>query len=205
MQKISLTLNIILLLAVGFLMAQHFKTNETNLSEEPDAISLNEGRSGKIAFINIDSLDAKYQFILDSVKEIKKEEKRSSRELELNIKAAEAKSLKYQQEAAYMTQAKYEAAQLDMESEARKIQELEASLTDKMRAKRLKAEKTYQDNLYSYLEEFNRDEKYDFILAMSGISSILWAKDTLDITQPILEHLNGEYLDSLVSKEDGNK
>ena len=201
----SLVLNVILLLAVGFLMAQHFKSNDDINLEEPIVNSVKEGNSGKIAFVNIDSLDSKYQFILDSVKEIQKEEKRSSKKLESTIKQAEAKSLEYQEKAAYMTQAQYEAAQKDMESEARKVQELETTLTNKMVAKRREAEKTYQDNLYSYLEEFNEKEQYDYILGMSGISSILWAKDTFDITQPILEHLNGEYLESLVSQEDGKE
>ena len=198
MQKISLVLNIILLLAVGYLMGQHFKKPKASVTTNEVAAADQLARGeGKIAFVNIDSLDANYQFIIDSVKEIQRSENRSKRKLETSIQAAEKKSLDYQQQAAYMTQAAYEAAQKDMETEAMKIQKLEAIETEKIYKKREIAEKTYQNNLYTLLEKYNKDKDYDYIFGMSGISNILWAKDTFNITQPILEELNLDYLNLL--------
>ena len=56
-----------------------------------------------------------------------------------------------------------------------------------------------RDSLNHFLEIYNKDKKYDFILAKSG-DNILMANARYDITQDVINGLNKRY-----KKSDANK
>ena len=60
-----------------------------------------------------------------------------------------------------------------------KLKEEEAALTDSI-----------HNDLMTYLKEFNKSNKFDFILGYSRGGGILFANDSLDITKKVIEGIN---------------
>ncbi|HEY1040941.1 MAG TPA: OmpH family outer membrane protein, partial [Bacteroidia bacterium] len=150
--------------------------------------------NSKIAYINIDSLDMKYEYIEDKSKEIKN--KQAAIEGQLSSMYA-----KFQQDVADLQQ----AAQAGLRSEA-ELKKEEAALQQRQyeianKEKQLQTlsedvantQAAMLQNVSKFIEKFNNG-KYDFILAYtSNISSVLYAKPDLEITTEVVNGLNEEY------------
>lgn len=194
MQKLSLVLNFILLAAVAFLFVKEYGKKDSQEMSETESQSENTSNyEGRIAFVNIDSLDMNYQYIIDEYDRLEKESIRNQRKLENRLMSAEGEYQQLQKEAPYMTMVQAEEAQKRLESLAAEIQNLERRMANDLRDSQANANATYRKNLMAFLEQYNEDKNYDYILGLSSIGSILWAKDTFDITEPVLDHLNTEY------------
>lgn len=202
MQRTLLVLNVILLAAVGYLYFQVFgkpvpyKIVDTRLSHDQS-----KDYEGRIAFVNIDTLDLKYQYIIDEYERLEKEQKRNQRKLENKLMSAETEYQQLQKDAPYMTQEQAGAAQNRLETLSIQIQDMEQRMAGDLRDLQTNANETYRNNLMSYLEDYNKERNFDYILGFSAIGSILWAKDTFDITKPVLDHLNTEYSKMLEESE----
>jgi len=205
MQKISLALNIILLLAVGYLFGQHFKEKtddrtkgSVEVTSEPESVA----SSRRMAFVNVDSLDTKYQYIIDFYEDLEKAKKRGQTRLENEYRDAESKSAQLQKDAVYMTTEQRKSAEAQLQQLALDLQKSEQSLTSDIQKMQINANKAYQEKLVSYLDEYSEGKEYDCILGVSSIGSVLWSKDALDITNEVLDKLNSDYQASLKVEEE---
>ncbi|MDP2388049.1 MAG: OmpH family outer membrane protein [Bacteroidota bacterium] len=207
MNRISIALNAVLLIAVAVLFYLYFSLNSklSPSTEAPEDVN-STGKipklvtdpsklaNSKIAYINIDSLDMKYEYINDKSKEIKN--KQAAIEGQLSSMYA-----KFQQDVADLQQ----AAQAGLRSEA-ELKKEEASLQQRQydianKEKQLQTlseevgttQAAMLQNVSKFIEKFNNG-KYDFILAYtSNISSVLYAKPDLEITTEVVNGLNEEY------------
>lgn len=89
-----------------------------------------------------------------------------------------------------LTEAQGQAAQQEL---LKKEQELELKRQN-LGAKYMKDQdafnKEIHDNLHDYIEIFNEEKGYDYILSYSKESSILFANNELDVTQEIIDGMN---------------
>lgn len=209
MNKISVALNAVLLIAIAVLFYLYFSLNskltpstegtpETGKTTPKLITDPSKLANAKIAYINIDSLNAKYQFITDKSQEINK--RQMALENTLNSMYG-----KFQQEVADLQQAAQ--AGLRSEAELRKEEErLQVKQQDiANKEKQLQAlgdevANTQANMLRSvskFIEKYNNN-KFDFILAYTSnnISSVLFAKSELEITNEIVDGLNKEYAET---------
>ena len=56
--------------------------------------------------------------------------------------------------------------------------------------------KEIHDNLHDYIEIYNEEKGYDYILSYSKESSILFANKVLDVTQDIIDGMNSKTSDA---------
>lgn len=214
MNKISLALNAVLLIAVGVLFYLYFslnaklnpatENNDAPVKSSPKLITdASKLANAKIAYINIDTIDAKYEYIADKSKEIR------NRQMALEG-TLQSMYTKFQQDVADLQQ----AAQAGLRSEA-ELKKEEARLQQKQleienKDKQLQAlgeevAATQADMLRSlskFIEKYNNN-KFDYILAYTSnnISSVLYAKPDLEITNEIVNGLNEEYRKTKASKK----
>lgn len=194
-KNISLILNAILLLAVAHLYYLNFSKKTT--SEQPTAIAPAASIAGgvKIAYVNADTLDAKYEWL--------KEQKKA---LEQRVQSAE-KSMGNKKEALMRDlekfQQKYESgtvppAQLEKEyavlsERQQKLAQEEARLGKQLADDQQKAMNELMENVETKLRSLQSQIGYDFILSYSkGGGQVLMANDSLDITNQVLELLNAK-------------
>ena len=207
MKQVSLIINIVLVAAVSvlFYMNISLKKNveamagmgNSSVLQTPATLSANniDLKDSKIAYLNIDSLDYKYQYIIDNSKEYSN--KQMALENQINSMAAkfQADYQDFQQaaQAGVRGEAELNKQKSQLEQQqydvAAKQKQLE-NLGEEIGKKRGDMLKKVSD----YIAKYNNG-KYDYILAYTtaNISSVLYAKPGLDLTKEIVDGLNTEY------------
>ena len=208
MKQVSLIINIVLIAAIAILFYLNISLkknvealggmqNPASVLQTPATLSANNVnlKDAKIAYLNIDSLDYKYQYITDNSKEYAS--KQAALENQLNSMAAkfQADYQDFQQAAqagvrgeAELNKQKsqLEQQQLDVAAKQKQIENLGEEI-GKKRGDMLK-------KVSDFIAKYNNG-RYDYILAYTtaNISSVLYAKPGLDITKEIVDGLNTEY------------
>lgn len=208
MKQLSLIINIVLIAAVAILFYMNISlkksveamsgiTSQTAVLQTPATLAANnvDLKNAKIAYLNIDSLDYRYQYIIDNSKEYSN--KQAAIENQLNSMAAKFQ-VDYQefQQAAQAgvrgeaelnkQKAQLEQQQIDVAAKQKQLE----NLGEEVGKKRIDMLKKVSDFIAKY-----NNGKYDYILAYTtaNISSVLYAKPGLDITKEIVDGLNTAY------------
>lgn len=187
----SLIWNVILSIAVAVLFYLHFAGGKSSDSTSSTDSSAAGGK--KIVYVQIDSLLTNYDFFKDTKKEL--ENKRFQLENELGTKgrSLENEIAFFQQKAQTMTveQARSTEAQL-----VKKQQDF-AQQRDRAVQSLSQEEATKNEELYTqikaYIQKYNKENQYEFVLGYSQGGGILFADTTLNVTHKMVEGLNKAY------------
>ena len=190
-------------LAVAVLFFLHFSGKPSGDAGAAADGGVVAGR--KTVYVQVDSLLKNYEFFKDTRKEL--ENKNFQLENELNTKGRSLQNEVqfFQQRAQTMTpeQARSTEAQL-----MKKQQDLVAYRDQSAQAlgqeEAKKNEELYK-NIRSYIEKYNKENGFEYVLGYSLGGGILFANPSLDVTQKILDGLNKEYKGSNTSKADTTK
>ena len=203
MKNLSIILNGILLVAVLVLYVLFFtsKKEEPGMAETSSPISANI-EPGSIAFVEFDSILANYNMFLD-LQEVLIEKQRKS-EAELNSKSSswEKSAGEYQNQMSKGLITRTQAA--EVEAQLYQDQQNILKLRDDM-SMELAEEKQVMDRkvmyaILEYLEEYNKDKSFQYVISKSFGGPLLFAESGLDITSEVLVGLNNEYKESLDNK-----
>ncbi len=206
MKNISLTLNAVLLLAVGFLYYKEFseEKSETPATEtKSDTISVSESQLSfsslpkglPVVFVNADSLFANYEYA--------KKAKASGESKMANYqKSYQQKAETFQKDYNdYVEKAgkgAYTKEQgLAMEAELMKRRDAIMAMEqnqDKVMGELDNSTLDVQKKIYEYLTRFNKEHGYYCVLAYTKTGGgVLGVNDSLDVTRIVLQGLNAEY------------
>lgn len=190
----SLIWNIVLSLAVAVLFFLHFSSKSSGDAGAAADGNVVAGR--KTVYVQVDSLLKNYEFFKDTRKEL--ENKNFQLENELNTKGRSLQNevAFFQQKAQTMTpeQARSTEAQLmKKQQDLMAYRDQSAQALGQEEAK--KNEELYK-NIRSYIDKYNKENGYEFVLGYSLGGGILFANPSLDVTQKILDGLNKEYKSS---------
>ena len=194
MKKLSLVLYVVLFLAVAALYFLHFSGPAKAKKSEPAVNTLGSPAQG-IAYINIDTVIFKFDMFLDKRNDLVNKQK--SAEAELNSKGTQyqkdAKDYQDKINKGLLTRAS--AAQIE-QSLGQQQQEL-VSLRDKLQSNLVEEEQVMNRQVLDYITKFleeNRSEyNYQYILGKSFGSVVLYADNSSDITQKVLDAINKKY------------
>ncbi len=194
LKNLSLALNIILVIAVGILYYLHFSNPITPETNKTAIISLpvKEVKSSAIAYINSDSLLSKYEYYKKIKADFELKQNRLEAELTSKEQALRTEAASYQQKAQTMTENELRELQ---ERFAKKEQDILQYKDKKVRE--LGEEQQRQNELlYNKVTGFlkaHSQNKFKYVLGYSKDGSILYADDSLNITNQVIEGLNIEY------------
>ncbi len=208
-KNLSLTINIVLVIAVGVLYYLHFQGSSVSTSSEvstdttyvpPVLIPESEIKNEGIVFVNTDTLLKYYDFFKASTKSLEARQKRAENSLAASASALQGEVMEFQKKA--------QEGVFSQEEGARKEQELMSKQQQFMANKETQMgvlvaeEQKISEQLYKkvqdYVKRFSKGKKYQYILGYTGqTSNVLFKNDSLDITQPVLKGLNEEYRNSL--------
>ncbi|HEY9176871.1 MAG TPA: OmpH family outer membrane protein [Flavipsychrobacter sp.] len=159
--------------------------------------------AARIAYVNIDTLEAQYEYLKTKRKDFEERKKgmsdeleRSQRQFQQDYLAAERKA-----QAGTLTQAEYESTSKRLLQMKQSLEAREATLTEKLLAEQDEFNKDLQRRLDEFLKDYNKDKHYDYILSHSkALGFIMLANDQLDITADVVAGMNELYKDE-ASKE----
>lgn len=212
MKNLSLILNGILAIAVGILFYQvnslKNSNGATNESEVPEAVvkptitasSTNLG-DAKIAYVNTDSINEKYQYIADFTKVLKGKKALLESQMESMTMKFQKEYQEFQQsaQAGIAPQSELQKQQQSLERQQQELANKELQMQNlgiELEEKNMELNK----NVKEFLKRFN-DGKFDYILSYSDmVPTILLTNPKLDITEQVLKGLNDEYKASKAKK-----
>jgi len=196
MQKFSTILNVILLLAVAVLYYLHFSSGKKNGSGNAAAWAYNAKDTGSkkvpvVAYVELDSLNANVNFIKQRKVELEAEQKGIMSEYERAYQGLEAEKNNFLKRGNAITQ---QEAQVFQEKLMQKQQDIESSKQAKGQRLAERGAKVMEDmqaQLKDFLNEYNKEKKYTYILATgTGLDYIFYKDSSLNITPEIVKGLN---------------
>lgn len=197
MKNLPLILSSVALVGVLFLLGKSFsgktKGPTTITSIDSAGKVIESAPYARIAYIDIDSLEAGYTFFTKKKAEFEARQKRIDVELETMAKALENDLAAVQKKAQdnTLTQTEYENAQKRLGAKQADIEKKRRSLGTKFLEDQDKFNKDLKDKLQATVDKYNSDGTYDYVLSYSKDgSSIIYVNPTLDITEDIVKLMN---------------
>lgn len=188
-----LIFNVILLLLVGILFYLHFSGKESSpVKFAVKGTSTVAADDFKIAYFEMDSLEASFQMVKDVKSELGKKEDAINGELGRLEKAYQAKIAQYQSQGATMNQVQSEAAQRDVLQMQQNIQSRKQSLDQEYQDFYMRKMQDVKTKIEDYLKTYNSQKGYSYIFAYEP--GLFYYRDTAyNITADVISGLNGAY------------
>lgn len=154
----------------------------------------------KIAYIDIDSLEANYEYLKEKKEEFEKRQIEVEGELQRAATKlqGEYESLQKRAQSGTLSQTEGEAAQKRLMQGQQSLEMRKQSLTEQLLNDRDSFNVKLQRKLDSFLMDYNKDRNYDFILRYSKeggaiVSPIMLANPDFDITEDVIKGMNKNY------------
>lgn len=201
--KISLTISILLSIAVTYLLYKTSGTAHSAIDHNPE-VEVAAAFSGDsaarptvLAYINGDSLNASYAFIVEKSKDL--EQKMAA--AELRVRAAFGsrqqkydQNMRYAQEHPDMPESEAMALQNEIEQLQAEMDGIQEREVGTLKRKETELQVELMNRVNSYLKEFTRARGIDYVINhQSEINLILYGNNAYDITSEVLAGLNAEY------------
>jgi outer membrane protein len=194
MKNASTIISAIALIGVLILFGLHFSGNKSGMSSSGSSSSRPVMGNGHIAFVDVDSLEAHYEYLKNKKVEFEKRQEGMKGELQQSEQQMQIDIQNYQRkaQAGTLTEAEAQSAQKRIGQMQQSLKTREEVLTQQL----LKEQQEFNDDLKkrldSFLDSYNKDKKYDYILSYthSGPALIMYANKDLDITQDIIKGMN---------------
>ncbi len=149
---------------------------------------------GKIAYVDIDTLEAHYDYFKKKKSEFEVRQKNIDADLERMANALRNEVVAFQKKAqsGELTEEQGQAAQQTLLQKEQELELKRQNLGGKYMKDQEAFNKEIHDNLHDYIEIYNEEKGYDYILSYSKESSILFANKELDVTQDIIDGMNSK-------------
>ena len=190
-------LNVILLMAVGFLFYVHFDSAKNgaklqNKTEQKDPIdSLSQG-SCRIAYFEMDSVAANFEKAKEMQGELEKKEEKMNSEMNRLQNLYQQKYINFQQHGATMTSSQLDASRNELGQLDQTIKDTKASMDQDYKTYYVQTQQEILSMIRKFCLEYNKDKRYTIII--SNEPGLVFYKDsTMDITKDLLYGLNKMY------------
>ena len=167
--------------------------NQSPKMDDQPAAASSEGL--KIAYVEVDSLMTQYTFAKDYSVTLQKKSNNARNTLNQKGNALQAAAANFQQKLnnnGFQSREQAASQQAAIERQQRDLQELQARLENELASETAKFNEALRDSLQNFLKVYNKDKKFDLILAKSG-DNILIGNKKLDVTQDVINGLNKRY------------
>ncbi len=188
----SLIWNIALTVAVVVLFFLHFTGNKPGSGTgSGSSATTSDGR--KLVYVQIDSLLTNYEYFKDARKELENKRFQLDNDLTTRGRSLENEIAFFQQKAQTMTldQARNTEAQL-MKKQQDFVQYRDRAAQTLAQEEADKNEELY-NQIHEYLEKYNNENSYEFVLGYTRGGGILFADSALNVTDKVLDGLNKAY------------
>lgn len=203
--KCLLACNIILLLGLIALYILHFTGIGTPSKHNPNATAPVIAKDGvlKVAYIDSDTLLAKYQYAIDLQEELDKYKDAQERNYQQQMTQFQKDYQNFLQTGETMTLSQQQAKEAELKQRAEKLSTLEAELTNKVLEKQMSSNTELLNRIFAFVREYNADnQQFDIILRKTFTDSpTMYMDSAMDITNEIIQGLNDEYKSVKAKKE----
>jgi outer membrane protein len=196
MNKVVLSLLIILTIAVAALFALHFKyhTELNRISSQVIKDDTISKRDLKIAYVDLDSIQEHYDYYKEKMTDFEKRKEVADRDLNGAYQKIEGERQGFIQRGNSITQVEAENFQREY---TRKMQNLESqrkSMENDIQSDGVKTMEELRKKINVFLQDYNKSHGYSYIFSYSSGVNFLFYKDTIyNITPEVVKGLNEAY------------
>jgi outer membrane protein len=194
MRNIAMIPGLLALLLTGILFynvnhkQQPVQVNIPSSTGNPDV-----GKSFRIAYFNLDSLEEHYQYFKDVLNQVKGKENEMNAELGGMEKNYQKKISEWQKKAPTMSQTESQQAQQEYAQMQQNYQMRKQTLQESLLKHNEDLKSDIRKKIEDYLKEYNRGKGYNYIISYDA-NSFIYYKDTVNnITEDLVAGLNAEY------------
>ena len=200
MKNLSLVLNIVLLVAVGYLYYYNFsgkKNKEAASKSNSSTVALDKnGYRPPLAYVELDSLNEKITVIREKRKELENAMKLIDQEQEAGYRNLQAQKDNFLKKGAAITQEEAEAFQARLMDQQQKIDRKKQEQTQALNEKSFGIMEGIQKKLKDFLADYNQDKKYMYIFTTgTGLDYMVLKDSTLNITDDVIKGMNAKMKD----------
>lgn len=165
-----------------------------------ETVQASAGLSGmKIAYVEIDTLLAKYNFCVDLNEAMVK--KSENVRLQLNQKANELAKDKQEfqkkyENNAFLSKESAESQYARLAQKEQELQNLSNKLQEELMRENEKNSLMFRDSINAFLKDYNKKHGYNMIFSNTGFDNLLYADKNFNITKDVIEGLNARYSSS---------
>jgi outer membrane protein len=196
MKKLSLWLNVVLIVAVAGIYFLHFSENKTTKSEVSEEDAVQEiDRDYAIAYVNIDTLVRNYDLFIDKNDELTQKRNESEAELQIQSRNFEKEVRDFQDKATkgLITRAKAQMLQQELAQKEQQLYAMRDNLAMQLSEEEQVMYRQVLNEVMNYLEEYNEDYNYKYIFSNTFGGQLLYTDKSLNITSDVLIGLNEKY------------
>jgi outer membrane protein len=192
MKNASLIISSLALVGVLVLLGLHFSGDKKNTTKATSNHTVSGNTSGRIAYVNIDTLEAHYEYLKNKKDEFTKRQASMKAELERSAQQLQndVANVQRKAQAGTLTEAEYKAADKRVAQMQQSLQAREAALTQQLLKEQEDFNKELKSRLDVFLAKYNEDKHFDYILAYSDDGRILYTNKDLDITDEVIKGMN---------------
>ncbi|MCR5444581.1 MAG: OmpH family outer membrane protein [Bacteroidales bacterium] len=181
---------IILCAAAMLLLGASACSNNNKQNPEATAPVTTEGGL-KVAYIDTDTLLAKYQYAIDLEQQLKEYTEQQRRYGQQQVEAFQKDYNNYLQNGSTMTLTQQQAKEAELKQRAEKMQTLEQELMANIAEKQTAETAKIMNAIYAFVREYNAaNQQFDMVLTKQAT---LYINPAMDITNEIVDGLNEEY------------
>jgi outer membrane protein len=163
----------------------------------PAALQNSKGKALSVVYLNLDSLNLKYELIRNLRKDLEATVNKMQSELKKDEETLQKDGADFQQKVQAKAISDEKAKQIYeiLMKRQQDLLEKKDRYTQMMTQQQMAMNEKLTDTLTRFLKRFNKTYRFDYIMGYKSEGEILVANDTLDITRTILDAINKEYLE----------
>jgi outer membrane protein len=182
---------IILLFTLQFTNRKNYKNkDETVFTEDSVFVHL------PVAYVNADSLLTNFRFYTNLLSDFETKLSKQRSQLNQRYLSLQKEAADFQEKAqnnAFLTRERLEQENARLVRKQKEIEQSAADMEQEFTLQQNIIQQQLSDTLSSAMKEFNTPQKYQMIFTRAGNGNILYANESYNITQEVIEFLNSRY------------
>lgn len=194
MKHISLIINIVLAVALSILFVLHFSLRAKVCEAGSGALSVN-AVSGNIVYVNMDSLYAQYDEYVDLKNTLEVKQNQMATELNAKKSSLERSALDFQDKVqkGLLLRSEAEKMQQQLMQQEQSLMRLNENMQMQLAEETQVLNRRLYNNIVEYLNEYNKEGNFSYVLSHAFGGPLLYVNDSLDITRDLIKGLNSRY------------
>lgn len=196
MRNILPVITAVLAVLVGVLFYLHFK-NHSQIDKINSKVSINDTTAAKplkIAYVDLDSIQEKYDYYREKMNEFEKKKENADRDLNSSFQRIENERVAFVQRGNAITQVEAEAFQRDYARKMQNLEQQKASMERQIQEEGIKTMEELKKKINNFLTDYNKTRNFSYIFSYSSSINMLFYKDTTyNITNEVVAGLNEAY------------
>lgn len=192
MKNFSIVLNVILAVAVIVLYVLHFIGGQDTDNGEHTSTGISPSNLS-IAYVNSDSLLSNYDYFKELEQKFMDKREKLNAEYQNRAEGLQREISNFQTTAGNMTISQARAVEEDLRKKQQNLMMYQEQLGQQLMQEEATMNSDLYDKVSDYLQDYGSNKNLQIVLTYTKGSGVLYANDSLDITNEIMLGLNEAY------------